>query len=55
MTEDRPVADGIVEKRPDGSIQVRFIRRLPHPIARVWAALTDPPSSGDGGATPTWT
>lgn len=42
MTEDRPVADGIVEKRPDGSTQVRFVRRLPHPIARVWAALTDP-------------
>lgn len=42
MTEDRPVADGIVEKPPDGSTQVRFVRRLPHPIARVSAALTDP-------------
>jgi uncharacterized protein YndB with AHSA1/START domain len=42
MTDDRPVADGIVEKRPDGSTQVRFVRRLPHPIDRVWAALTDP-------------
>ena len=42
MTEDRPVADGIVEKRPDGSTQVRFLRRLPHPVDRVWAALTDP-------------
>jgi hypothetical protein len=29
MTEDRPVADGIVEKGPDGSTQVRFVRRLP--------------------------
>jgi uncharacterized protein YndB with AHSA1/START domain len=46
MTEDRPVADGIVEKRPDGSTQVRFVRRLPHPIARVWAALTDPAELG---------
>jgi uncharacterized protein YndB with AHSA1/START domain len=42
MTEDRPVADGIVEKGPDGSTQVRFVRRLRHPIDRVWAALTDP-------------
>jgi uncharacterized protein YndB with AHSA1/START domain len=42
MTEDRPVADGIVERRPDGSTQVRFVRRLPHPVGRVWAALTDP-------------
>ena len=36
MTEDRPVADGIVEKRPDGSTQVRFVRRLPPPTARDW-------------------
>jgi uncharacterized protein YndB with AHSA1/START domain len=42
MTDNRPVADGIVEKGPDGSTQVRFVRRLPHPIDRVWAALTDP-------------
>jgi uncharacterized protein YndB with AHSA1/START domain len=42
MTDDRPVADGIVEKAPDGSTQVRFVRRLPHPVERVWAALTDP-------------
>jgi uncharacterized protein YndB with AHSA1/START domain len=39
---DRPVADGIVEHAPDGSTQVRFARRLPHPIDRVWEALTDP-------------
>ena len=42
MAEDRPAADGIVEKGPDGSTQVRFARRLPHPIDRVWEALTDP-------------
>jgi uncharacterized protein YndB with AHSA1/START domain len=42
MTDHRPTADGIVEKRPDGSTQVRFVRRIPHPIERVWEALTDP-------------
>lgn len=42
MTEALPVADGIVEKAPDGSTQVRFVRRLPHPVERVWEALTDP-------------
>jgi uncharacterized protein YndB with AHSA1/START domain len=41
MTE-RPVADGIVERQADGSTRVRFVRRLPHPIERVWEALTDP-------------
>jgi uncharacterized protein YndB with AHSA1/START domain len=39
---DRPVADGIVERAPDGSTQIRFVRRLPHPVDRVWEALTDP-------------
>ena len=39
---DRPVADGIVEQALDGSTQIRFLRRLPHPIDRVWEALTDP-------------
>jgi uncharacterized protein YndB with AHSA1/START domain len=39
---DRPIADGIVEQAPDGSTQIRFVRRLPHPIDRVWGALTDP-------------
>jgi uncharacterized protein YndB with AHSA1/START domain len=42
MTEDRPIADGIVENGPNGSTQVHFSRRLRHPIHRVWAALTDP-------------
>jgi uncharacterized protein YndB with AHSA1/START domain len=41
MTE-RPIADGVVEQGPDGSTQIRFERRLPHPIERVWRALTDP-------------
>jgi len=39
---DRPVADGIVEQAPDGSTRIRFVRRLPHAIDRVWEALTDP-------------
>jgi uncharacterized protein YndB with AHSA1/START domain len=39
---DRPVADGTVEQAPDGSTRIRFVRRLPHPIDRVWEALTDP-------------
>ena len=42
MPDDRPTADGIVEKRSDGSTQVRFARRIPHPIERVWEALTEP-------------
>jgi uncharacterized protein YndB with AHSA1/START domain len=42
MPDDRPTADGIVEQRSDGSLQVRFARRIPHPIERVWQALTDP-------------
>jgi uncharacterized protein YndB with AHSA1/START domain len=42
MSEDRPTADGVVEKGPDGSTQVRFVRRLSHPVDRVWQALTDP-------------
>jgi uncharacterized protein YndB with AHSA1/START domain len=42
MPDDHPIADGTVEKGPDGSSQVRFVRRLPHPVARVWRALTDP-------------
>ena len=44
-----PIIDGpealtkqsITEKRSDGSFQVRFARRIPHPIERVWEALTD--------------
>lgn len=35
------VADGVLEER-DGLQVVRFVRRLAHPVARVWAALTDP-------------
>jgi uncharacterized protein YndB with AHSA1/START domain len=41
-TAERPTADGTVEKEPDGSITIRFDRRLRHPIERVWQALTDP-------------
>ena len=33
--------DGTIELRDDRRI-IRFERRLPHPIERVWAAITDP-------------
>jgi uncharacterized protein YndB with AHSA1/START domain len=42
MADDQPRADGIVEQGPDGSTRIRFTRRLPHPVDRVWEALTDP-------------
>ncbi|MFI5611828.1 SRPBCC family protein [Amycolatopsis sp. NPDC051903] len=35
-------ADGVVDVRDDGKRVLRFERRLRHPIARVWAALTSP-------------
>lgn len=35
------LADGIVETTPDGP-RLRFERRLAHPVATVWAALTEP-------------
>lgn len=34
--------DGTVEHRPDGTSSVRYVRRIGHPIERVWAALTEP-------------
>ena len=42
MPDNHPIADGSVETGPDGSTQVHFVRRLPHPVERVWQALTDP-------------
>lgn len=42
MPDDHSIADGTVETGPDGSTQVHFVRRLPHPVERVWQALTDP-------------
>lgn len=32
---------GTVHHLPDGRVQVRFERQLPHPVATVWAALTE--------------
>jgi uncharacterized protein YndB with AHSA1/START domain len=32
--------DGVFERLPDGNVQLRFSRRLGHPIERVWEALT---------------
>lgn len=41
MTQSGPaLADGRLETR-DGQQVIRFQRRFAHPIARVWAALTD--------------
>jgi uncharacterized protein YndB with AHSA1/START domain len=42
MPDNHPIADGTVDKGPDGSTRIRFVRRLPHPVERVWEALTDP-------------
>ena len=47
----RHEADGILERR-DGKDVIRFQRRIPHPIERVWAAIATPTGSSAGGATP---
>lgn len=41
MATDAPSADGTVRRVPGGH-ELRFERFLSHPIARVWAALTEP-------------
>ena len=35
------IADGIVSKTDEGLDEIRFERRLAHPIEKVWAALTE--------------
>jgi uncharacterized protein YndB with AHSA1/START domain len=35
-------ADGTVERADDGRYVISFERHLPHPVARVWDALTRP-------------
>lgn len=40
QTSDTPLST--LEAQPDGSYTVRHERRLSHPVARVWEALTDP-------------
>ncbi len=35
-------ADGTLETAADGRATIRFERRLKHPPARVWAAITEP-------------
>jgi uncharacterized protein YndB with AHSA1/START domain len=43
LVESRPPhADGVLDTRDDGKRVLRFERRLNHPIARVWTALTTP-------------
>src|SRR4051794_1171059 len=34
--------DGTLETLDDGRARLRFVRRLSHPVDRVWAALTEP-------------
>jgi uncharacterized protein YndB with AHSA1/START domain len=34
--------DGTVQRTDDGRYLISFERRLSHPVARVWAALTEP-------------
>jgi uncharacterized protein YndB with AHSA1/START domain len=36
------MANGEFEVRPDGTSVLRFQRRIPHPVERVWRALTEP-------------
>lgn len=38
--------NGTVERRPDG-YRLRFERHLHHPVAKVWAALTEPAHLAD--------
>jgi uncharacterized protein YndB with AHSA1/START domain len=41
MTTDQPSAPGTLHL--DGEVTtMTFVRRLPHPVTEVWAALTDP-------------
>jgi uncharacterized protein YndB with AHSA1/START domain len=35
-------ADGVVDEHDDGTVTLRFQRRLDHPIERVWEAITEP-------------
>lgn len=41
MSAEKPAEDGQLEQR-GGRWQLRFQRRLPHPPAKVWRALTEP-------------
>jgi uncharacterized protein YndB with AHSA1/START domain len=36
------IADGTLETSADGNAVIRFERRLPHPVERVWEAITQP-------------
>lgn len=38
--------DGTIEPTPTGGV-IRFERRLPHPVAEVWAAITEPARLAD--------
>ena len=42
MTTTKHDELGTLSTTPNGEPELRFERRLRHPIERVWAALTDP-------------
>ena len=39
---------GQLEHTPTGQLQLRFTRKLRHPLDRVWRALTEPNTSPPG-------
>jgi uncharacterized protein YndB with AHSA1/START domain len=36
------MTSGSVQEQPDGTAVIRFVRRLGHPVEKVWAAITEP-------------
>jgi uncharacterized protein YndB with AHSA1/START domain len=36
------MSTGTLEQHRDGTAAIRFVRRLRHPVEKVWAALTEP-------------
>ena len=41
-SSDRTAEAGTLERSDAGTATIRFRRRIPHPVERVWKALTDP-------------
>jgi uncharacterized protein YndB with AHSA1/START domain len=42
MHPDTITIDGVAERLPDGRTALRYRRALRHPVAAVWAAITEP-------------
>ena len=36
------MSTGSLEQQADGSATIRFVRRLDHPVEKVWGAITEP-------------